>query len=152
MELKSEIYPDIFNFPNTHNERVEIEKFIHGLTKDIIGLKELPEWSIWFISFLWKFNNVGISKKGYTYSSHPPEKKYFIYIPVPTNKTVDWGVREKDFVPKPPLDEIKLMDKIDGIEFSDFDSLSSYIVEVSKIGIEQLLKKGISLKGIKIKI
>ena len=142
---------DIFNFPNLHQEAIEIENYTLGLTENLAALNELPEWTILFLSLLGKGSYVGISKKGYTYTSYPPEKKYLIYIPIPTNEDIIWGIKKKDFVRK-HLDENKLMDKVEGIEFSHFDSLSGYIIESSKKGIEQLLKKGISLKGVKIKI
>ena len=153
MELKAQLIPEmILNFPNLHYERIEVESFIHELTKDMDQLIELPEWTIRFITLLGKGNYVGVSKKGATYTSHPPEKLLHIYIPIPTDKEIAWGIREKDFVSRPTLDEDKLMDRVEGIGFSDFDSLSSYIVESSKRGIEQLLRKGISLKGVKIRL
>ena len=149
VQLKAEA---ILNFPNLFDERMEVEKFIHELTKNIVELNELPEWDLRFIFLLGKGSTVGVSKKGYVYTSQPPEKLYYIYIPIPTNEEIAWGVRKKDFVARPPLDEEKLMDRVEGKVFSEFNSLSSYIVENSKKGIEQLLKKGISLKGVKIRL
>ena len=151
MELISRLDPWIYNFPNLYDEKLEVEKYIYELIKDIAELEELPEWRIEFYSHIWKFNHMGISKKGFAYPSYPPEKHYFIYIPFPTNEEISWGVKEKDFAYKPPFDESKLMDRIEGFAFSDFDNLSSYIIENSKIGIAKWLTKGITLKGIKIK-
>jgi len=150
MVFKVELSPDIFNFPNLCNETIEIENFIHGLTKNLDALNELQEWEIRFKSLLSQGSHFGVFKSGSTYTSYPPMKKYTIFIPIPTNKEINWGVKEKDFVYKPKLDESK-MDRLN-IEISDFDSVSSYIVECSKKGIEHLLKKGISLKGVKIKL
>jgi|GEM_PF-1916005 len=152
MELKAILSTHtILNFPNLYSETVEVERFIHSLTQNKAKLEELPEWKIVFHSLFGKGSFVGVSKKGFTYPSYPPEKIYYIYIPIPTVEEIDWGIRKKDFINTPPLDE-SFKDKVEGIEFSDFDSLSSYIVECSKKGIEQWLKKGISLKGIKIKV
>ena len=152
MKLKAQFTPEIYNFPNLHYERLEVEEYINELTQNIVELKELPEWEIRFLSLLGKGNHVGVSKKGYTYPSYPPEKQYIIYIPIPTNEEIGWGIKKNDYFHKPPLDEDKLMDKVEGIEFTAFSNLGSYIVECSKIGIGKLLRKGISLKGVKIRV
>ena len=105
-----------------------------------------------FFNSLGKKGYIGFIKKGSTFPSYPPEKTYTMMIPIPTNKETNWGVREKDFVYRPPGVYDLVDDKVEGIDFSNFNSLSDYIVECSKRGIEQLLMKGISLKGIKIKV
>jgi hypothetical protein len=155
MRLKVDILSHIYNFPNLHNEIVEIEDFILNLTKDVIELAKLPEWSIWFKVDLEKEGGIVVNKKGATYPSYPPEKHYFMSIQIPTNKDIDWGVKEKDFSYRPQsvFDTVRNnWDKIEGVNFSDFENMSSYIIECSKKGFEQLLRKGISLKGVKIKV
>ena len=152
MKLKVQIMPYILNFPNLHSEVVEVETFIHALTKNVVELEKLPEWTIRFLINLEKEGSIGIYKKGATYPSNPPEKEYAIHVPIPTNEDISWGVRKKDFIYRPQIVYGMERDKVEGIEFSYFDSLSNYIMECSKRGIEQLLKKGISLKGVKIKV
>jgi hypothetical protein len=152
MKLEVQFEPHILNFPNLHSETVEVENYIHALTKNVVALEELPEWTIRFLIHLEKEGCLGIYKKGSTYPSYPPEKMYAIHVPIPTNEDIIWGVRKKDFTYRPQIIYDMARDEVEGIKFSNFDSLSSYIVECSKIGIEQLLKKGISLKGVKIKV
>lgn len=153
MRFKVDISPYILNFPNLHNEIVEIEKFVHELIKDTPKLDLLSEWTIWFLINLEKNESpFGIYKKGAAYPSHPPEKTYTFHLPIPNNEDVIWGIKKKDFVYRPQAVHDMARDRVEGIEFCNFDSMSSYIVESSKKGIEQLLKKGISLKGVKIKI
>ena len=152
MKLKVDITPWILNFPNLHNEIVEIENFINELTKNVTEIEELPEWTIRFLIHLEKAGGIGLYKKGSTYPSNPPEKIYPMRIQIPNIKEVNWGIREKDFVYRPQEIYDTATDKVEEINFVDFDSLSNYIVECSKKGIEQWLKKGISLKGVKIQI
>ncbi|PSH11117.1 Imm9 family immunity protein, partial [Yersinia pseudotuberculosis] len=69
---------------------------------------------------------------------------------IPTNEDVVWGINKEQYAHRPPIDKNKM--KMLNVKFTDFNNLSHYIVECSKIGILDLLKSGISLKGIKIKI
>jgi hypothetical protein len=69
MKLMFELIPELFNFPNLYDERVEIENFLHRSTEKVTEIKELPLWEICFLSSLGKGNMVGVSKKGYTYPS-----------------------------------------------------------------------------------
>ena len=152
MKLKVQISPNIFNFPHLYNETIEIEEFVHELTKNTPNLDMLPEWTIIFLIHLEENKSpLGIYKKGAIYPSYPPEKMYMVHLPIPTNKEIRWGVDEKDFWSRPTVHDVE-RDIVEGVEFCDFDNLSSYIIESSKMGIEQLLRKGISLKGVKIKI
>ena len=151
MKIKSQILPNVVNFPNTQKERIKIEEFISELTRNLTTTNELPEWEIRFVSFLGECDFFGVSKKGYTYTS-PPEKTYTIYIYIPTIDKISWGVEKSDFVNSPPVPEDKYEKLELGFDYSHFDNMNDYIVECSKKGIEYYLTKGISLKRVKLKI
>jgi len=153
MILKVNIQPQAFNFPNLHDERVEIEAHISELTASLSALNELSDWKIWFKVSLDKLladgSSVGVFKKGFTYPSDLM-KEYTIYISIPSEDETSWGIRKRDFIRKPTVDK-NMLEMID-IHYSNFSSLSQYIVEASKKGIEHLLRNGISLKGVKISL
>lgn len=150
MKFKVQLTPEIFDFPNLHSERLVIESYLGDLLKDLNLEKILPEWNVRFLSLLGKEGReIGVYKKGSIYSSELM-KSYTIYIPIPTNEDVVWGVNKEKYAHRPPIDKNKM--KMLNVKFTDFNNLSHYVVECSKIGILDLLKSGISLKGIKIKI
>ena len=156
MRFQVQTYPT-FTQPNSSlfarfwSEDQELNRYMGELTENAARVEELPEWTIRFNVHLVKSGHIGIWKKSSTFPSHPPEKLYAMYVPIPTDKEISWGVGEKDFVLAMQGNNPE-SDRVEGIDFSDFDSLSSYIVECGKKGIRQWLTKGIILKRVKIKI
>lgn len=148
MKFKIRLSAEIFDFPNLYEESVEIEKFLHEYIKNCAAIHELPEWEFDILILLIKGKDIGVFKKGATFPSSLM-KSQTIFIPIPTDKMITWGISEKKFLARPSFD-----DRVNfySINPQDFKSLKQYIIECSKIGIINLLKSGINLKGVKIRI
>ena len=150
MKFTVRLTAEIFDFPNLYAEKLEIECFLLSYIKDCVAIYELPEWEFNILILLVEGENIGVFKKGAT-SPSTLTKSQTIIIPIPTDKTVPWGISEKKFVRRPSLDD---SDRINfySVNFQDFNKLKQYIVECSKQGIITLLKSGINLKGVRIKV
>ncbi|MCY4764102.1 Imm9 family immunity protein [Klebsiella aerogenes] len=150
MRFKVQITPEIFDFPNLHKERVELENYVHELTRNSDAEKKLPEWSIRFLCLLGgEGHEIGIYKKGATYTSELM-KSYTIYIPIPTSNDIFWGVEKEKYAHRSPIDKSKM--KMLSVNFNEYNNVKHYILACSKIGILDLLKTGFSLKGVKFRI
>jgi len=149
MNFRVNLNPEIFDFQNLHNERQIIEKSIFAKVKDFDFIKELAEWTIEINIQLGKGNWAGIYKKGFTTPSMFL-RSHTIFLPIPSNKEIEWGINEKKYVKQPTRDSSKF--NISNFNFSQYNNISDYIIEESYILINDLLKSGIKLKNINIKI
>jgi hypothetical protein len=149
MKFKVNLNPEIFDFQNLYNERQIIEKRLFELIKNSNFIKELPEWTIEINVQLGKGNWAGIYKKGITTSSMYI-RSHTISLPIPSNKETEWGINEKKYVKQPFRDSSKF--NVSDLNFSKYNNISDYITEESFLLIIDLLKLGIKLKNIDIKI
>jgi len=149
MKFKVNLNPEIFDFQNLYNERQIIEKRLFELIKSSNFIKELPEWTIEINVQLGKGNWSGIYKKGITTSSMSI-RSHTIFLPIPSNQETEWGINEKKYLKLPLRDPSKF--NISDLNFSKYNSVSSYIIEESYSLINDLLESGIKLKNINFKI
>ena len=143
----------ILNYPNDDVGEKEITTYIHELLKENDKANELPDWELEFVLLLGRlWDHVAIWKKGGTFPSDKL-KHYTIFIPIPTTEQIFWGVDEKSYI------DIKKDDGDDDRviqlyipDYHHFSSVSDYIINSAKKGIYARLKRGITLKGVQIKI
>lgn len=149
MKFKVHLNPEIFDFQNLYNERQIIEKRLFKTTESCNFIKELHEWTIEINIQLGKGTWAGIYKKGITTPSMSL-RSHTIFLPIPSNKEIQWGVNEKKYAKRPSRDSSKF--NTSDISFSKYNNISDYIIEESYLLIIDLLKSGIKLKNIDIKI
>lgn len=149
MKFKVNLNPEMFDFQNLHNERQIIEKRLFEITKSCNFIKELPDWTIEINIQLGKGAWAGIYKKGITTPSMLL-RSHTLFLPIPSNKEIEWGVNEKKYARRPSRDEDRF--KILNCYFNQYNNLSNYIIEESYLLTIELLTSGIKLKNINIKI
>lgn len=149
MKINVNLNPEIFNFKNLQNETQIIEKHLFDKIKDFDFMKELPEWTIEINVQLGKGTWAGIYKKGITTPSMFI-RRYTIFLPIPSNKEIEWGVNEKKYVKQPPRDSSKF--NISELNYSNYNNITDYIIEESYLLINSLFKSGIKLKNLDFKI
>ena len=77
-------------------------------------------------------------------------RSHTLFLPIPSNKEIEWGVNEKKYARRPSRDEDRF--KILNCYFNQYNNLSNYIIEESYLLTIELLTSGIKLKNINIKI
>ncbi|QSW89899.1 hypothetical protein J0383_03560 [Flavobacterium endoglycinae] len=150
MKIKLIFSPSIIDFPNLYKERQSLEICITKVLNEHHFVNQLPDWTLQFTIILGKGNWNGIYKKGTTTSSLL-QRNNSLYISIPFDKQIDWGIPEKKFAPRPELDKNKF-NILPATDLNLYKSLNDYIFEESYSAIISLLMSGIKIKNVNIKI
>ena len=142
-----------FDFPKKDNGKEEINVFLSKIHQSIIeqkGKDFFPDWTIdLHIIYSIYWNVTGFFKKGYsrTFYKH---KVFELYIPIPDNDQVSWGISKEHFFGININTETKAL--VLPVNFNDFDNEKDFIVDCVKRSIIELFEQGITIKGENLKI
>ena len=140
-----------YDFPKTSNVKEEINNFftkIHQIIIEQKGVNFFPDWSIDFhIIYSIYWDVTGFFKNGYTRKNYK-NKVFELYIPIPDENQVSWGISKEHFVGKGKNTEPKSL--FLPVNFNDFDNDKDFIIDCVKRTVIELFKRGITIKGEKI--
>jgi len=142
-----------YDFPKTSNVKEEINDFFSKIYQIIIeqkGVNFFPNWSIDFhIIYSIYWDVTGFFKNGYTRTFYK-NKVFELYIPIPDNEQVSWGIPKEHFIGKGKNIEPKSL--FLPVNYNDFDNDKDFIMDCVKRTVIELFKRGITIKGEKLKL
>ena len=142
-----------FDFPKIENGKKEINVFLSKINQIIIeqkGADFFPDWEMDFHILYNRYLDVtGFYKNGYTRTWYK-HKVFELYIPIPDDDQVSWGI------PKEHFDGINKNTESKPyflpVHFNDFDNEKDYIVDCVKRSVIALFERGITIMGQKLKL
>ena len=144
----------IIDFTGVGHDSKEVQS-IKLETDKLLGSIQNEKCKDWEVQFVFNYTNVKqvLVSKGLSYPNEK-QKEITIHIPIPTLDTVKWGVALEQHVYKDNsyLDHImKNFTPLD-VNFSDYNTRDSYILDCMRRGIKLSLEKGFTVNGVKVKI
>jgi hypothetical protein len=148
MNFKFLTSSNIFDFPIEEYGRAKIDTCLKSLTEGL-NVESLADWKIIFFGVFTEANSIKVLKRGITIAKSKT-KEIFIHIPIPSNKTVEWGINPSKYGKTVPVSEKKFI--IIPIDFRQFNSMEDLIVDSVCKGIHVALTNGITVEGKKIRL
>jgi len=142
-----------FSFAESDNIKEEINVFlskVHQFIIDQKGIDFFPDWSIDFRIIYSKYlDATGFFKNGFTRTFYK-NKVFELYIPIPNDNQISWGVPKEYFNGVNKNTETKPY--FLPVNFNDFDNEKDFIVDCVKRSVIALFERGITIKGQKLKL
>jgi hypothetical protein len=142
-----------FSFAESNNIKEEINDFLSKIHQIIIeqkGIDFFPDWSIDFrITYSKYLDATGFFKNGYTRTDYK-HKIFELYIPIPDDSQVSWGIPKEYFNGVNKNTETKPY--FLPVNFNNFDNEKDFIVDCVKRSVIALFERGITIKGQKLKL
>lgn len=128
--------------------KLEVDFIIEGLR---VGA--LSDWSLVFRANYTNGRQLLISKNRFGTYAKEKYKEIVIPIPIPTLDVATWGVKRKQHVFKEDhYDKIIQNFNVLEIDFSDFDSRETYILDCMRRAIKFSFENGITINKVRLKV
>ena len=148
MNFKFLTSSNIFDFPTEEYGREKIETCLKSIIEGL-NVELLSDWKIIFFGVFTEADSIKVLKRGITIAKSKT-KEIFIHVPIPSNKTVKWGIDPSKYGTTVPVSKEKFT--IIPIDFMQFNSMEDLIVDAVCKGIQVALSNGITMEGKKIQL
>jgi hypothetical protein len=142
-----------YSFGDADDVKEEINVFlskIHQIITEQKGTDFFPDWTIDFhINYSKYLDATGFYKNGYTRTAYK-HKVFELYIPIPDDNQVSWGIPKEYFNGINKNTESKPY--FLPVNFNNFDNQKEFIVDCVKRSVIALFERGITIKGEKLKL
>ena len=130
-----------------------IQSYFYDLVKPIKIDSSIDDWRLKVIVTIGGAMGekyICMAKRGVTYPK-TKEMEFYTSIPMPTNKEVTWGIVKKHRFNKYAKADEKYHILIP-VDYNHYESMADYLETNIRIVLVQVFKRGITLKGHKIKL